>query len=513
MKAPLVAQVSLHDTDPNESRNVSLDPSNYSSWNRLVRATARIRRFCYNARQKTAAERLSGHINASEIRQAQLFLIRKSQENTYSRELRDLSKNSSVSVSSPLLKLRPVFCERSCLLKVGGRLGHIDMHPIILPTRHPVTRLITADCHERLLHAGTEHTVSQMRETYWVPRIRQLVKSVIRECRVCRRNFSQPRIPRMADVPPARLGIGESVWCHTGTDVFGPLMVKQRRSSVKRWIILFVSMSIRAVHMEILSNMTSDSMLCSLLRFSARRGSSVRHFYCDQGSNYIGSSRELKQLLKCFGNDENFVAALAKEGIDWHFNPPKASHMGGTWEIQVKAAKRSLMVVLRDRLVHEEVLSTAVCQVEYVMNSRPLSYTGDDPEAPQPLTANHFLHMNFSSSPVSVLVAVPATDVSCRKRWQQALALSHQLWQRWRREVLPTMTVAQKWHEERRNLQVGDVVLIVDWSAPRGQWPLGRVVEVFYGRDDRVRSARVKSKSGLLTRPSSHLCLLEESVS
>ena len=138
-------------------------------------------------------------------------------------------------------------------------------------------------------------------------------------------------------LPAAKLGSEESVWTHTGVDVFGPILMKQRRSRIKRWVIIFVSLPIRAVHLEPLLSLSTDSMLCSFLRFDERRGKAVKHLYCDSGSNFIGAEREIKKLLL----DLKFREGLNSQSgslVEWHFNVPKAFHMGGSWEIQIKAA-------------------------------------------------------------------------------------------------------------------------------------------------------------------------------
>ena len=100
-------------------------------------------------------------------------------------------------------------------------------------------------------------------------------------------------------------------------------------------------------------------------------------------------------------------------------------------------------------------------------------------------------------------------DLVSRKKWRQGHILDEHYWNRWLREYLPTLQQRQKWHVPRRNLEIDDLVLVADDNVQRGNWPLGRVMKVIQGRYGRVRSAKIKTKSTVLHRPITKLCLLE----
>ena len=174
--------------------------------------------------------------------------------------------------------------------------------------------------------------------------------------------------------------------------------------------------------------------------------------------------------------------------------PPRASHFGGAWERLIKSVKRSLRLVLQDHVIHEDTLHTSLCEIESVLNSRPISYVGDDASNPSPLTPNHFLH--HSSTVVAPPNVSDPADSNCRKRWRESQLITQHLWSRWRKEYLPSLTVSNKWKEECRSLQKNDVVLIVDKNAPRGCWPIARVVEAHIGRNGRVRHETLKQSPG-----------------
>ena len=184
--------------------------------------------------------------------------------------------------------------------------------------------------------------------------------------------------------------------------------------------------------------------------------------------------------------------------------------MGGAWERMVASVKRALKVVIGNQVTTDEVLATVLSEVEYIVNSRPLTHVSSDPRDPEALTPNHIL-LGRPSPHFPPGVFTPE-DMTCRKRWKQAQAIASHFWKRWVKEYLPTLTCREKWKEVRRNLCTGDVVLVVDPNAPRGYWPLARVTKVFEGRDGQIRSAEVQNASGsCFTRPVTKLCLLEES--
>ena len=132
---------------------------------------------------------------------------------------------------------------------------------------------------------------------------------------------------------------------------------------------------------------------------------------------------------------------MTAEGIEFHFNPPKASHMGGAWESLIKGVKRSLRIVLQDKSVHQDTLHTILYEVESAMNSRPLSYVSDQTGI-IPLTPNHFLH--HTATVVSPPNISREDDHLSKKRWLQSQLTAQHLWQRWRREYLPTLSIANK---------------------------------------------------------------------
>lgn len=297
----------------------------------------------------------------------------------------------------------------------------------------------------------------------------------------------------MGDLPPERLQVCPP-FTYVGLDVFGPWLVAARRTrggqtENKRWVIMFSCMSSRAVHVELIESMDASSCINALRRFFAIRGP-AKKLWSDCGTNFIGASKELR--MDSSQQDPSFQRYLSEQGCVWEFNPPHASHMGGCWERMIGTARRildSIMLQLNTRLTHK-VLSTLMAEVTAIMNARPLVPVSTDPDNPLILSPSMLLTQKSGVPP-------PPGDFSEKdlytKQWRQVQALANQFWTRWRREYLPCLQRRQKWTSLRRDLQVGDVVLLRDKQAARNYWPMARVITTFPGKDGHVRKVEVKT--------------------
>jgi len=313
----------------------------------------------------------------------------------------------------------------------------------------------------------------------------------------------------MSNLPSTRLSVGNPPFYSTGIDYFGPMTVKVGRSRQKRWGCLFTCLTVRAVHLELVESLTTDSCINAIRRFIGRRGV-PNTITSDCGTNFKGADRELRESLRDI--DQESISNFATDNhFTWHFNPPESPHMGGAWERMVRSVKTALRVILKEQLVGDFTLMTVLTEVESILNSRPLTPLSEDVEDFECLTPNHLLLGRQSSSqPPGVFYEL---DMSLRKRWRQSQYLADQFWKRWRREYLPTLQIRPKWNVEQRNVSVGDLVLVVEDGVKRSKWKTGRVESVMPGQDGRVRVARVKTSTGSYVRPSAKLCLLEETCS
>ena len=442
-------------------------------------------------------------ITVTEMEDSLRDLIRCVQRQEFSSEWKALRENRPIPASSKLRKLDPML--HKGVICVGGRLDNADgddasKHPIVLPSHH-LSRLIIRDVHERNAHVGCNHTLAHLRKKYFILKGYSLVSSVLSGCVACKKHHSKPMQQKMGNLPKERIEADKPPFTYVGVDYFGPMNVKFRRGTVKRYGCLFTCLVTRAVHLEVACALDSDSFLMALHRFIARRGKPQKIF-SDNGTNFVGAERELTQEIQAI-NSNKLRNEMLVAAIEWSFNPPHAPHMGGAWERLVRSVKELLRHLVGDRLLTDEELQSFFCEAEKILNDRPLTRMGSDARDPTPLTPSDMLLLRGNSS-------MSLTEAnSIRRRWQVVQQLANRFYERFVSEYIPELQVRQKWCAEKENLKPGDVVLVADEETPRGKWPLGIVKNVELGADGLVRAANVKTTDKERRRPIHKLVLLE----
>ena len=279
----------------------------------------------------------------------------------------------------------------------------------------------------------------------------------------------------MADLPEDRMSAAPP-FTHCAVDYFGPLMVKEGRKDLKRYGVLFTCLSSRAVHLESAISVETDSFVNALRRFIARRGP-VKSMRSDQGTNLVGAVNELRENLKKMDQEKVKEYLLRHRSADWlpqwSFNPPSASHMGGSWERLIRTTRTILVALTREQghVLNDESLRTLLAEVENIVNSRPLTFPTDDPQdLSGPLTPNHLL-----TTKSKVVLPPPGEfqteDMYSRKQWRRVQYLTEVFWSRWKREYLQTLQVRGKWNRPQRNVKVGDIVLVKMKERPEIHGP------------------------------------------
>ena len=484
---------------------------NYSSWSKLVAVMGWIKRFISNCkiRIKKEKEINLSNLTSNEIRRAEEETEKIVQKEVYFKEIKLIEENQQLHKQSHLIKFSP-FLDENGVLRVGGRLKNAKllysaMHQMILPSNHQISKLLIAHFQKKYAHCGRKYLLGIIRQTFWIIKGRSLLRSLLAKCIICKKRKAKSSSTIMGNLPKGRLAINSPPFCETGVDYFGPIKVKILRSTIKRWGCIFTCMTTRAIHLEVADSLSTDSFINTLERFMNRRGQ-PKTIYSDCGSNFKGANNELAQELGKLQQDE--VGKFAcRRGFDWKFNPPSAPHMGGVWERMIRTVKNSLSTILQDQLVSDFTLITVFTEVEALVNSRPITHVSDDIEDLEALTPNHFL-LGRASANLSPAYSYD-NDISHRKRWKRAQALTNHFWPRWLREYLPTVTTKSKWTEVSSNIKVGDLVLVLEKDTQRGKYPLARVTDVFPGDDGMVRVVNVKTKNGIFRRPITKLCLLD----
>ncbi|XP_075235078.1 uncharacterized protein LOC142332516 [Lycorma delicatula] len=300
----------------------------------LVCKFSSISRFIYNCRNK---KKKTGNLNTADIQDSLQTCIWMVQQQVYCQEINDLRSTSTVPKKSELLNLHPFLDDRN-IIRVGGRLNNADLEydQIILPPKHHLTMLIIKAEHLRLLHVAPQLLLASLRLRYWIPRARKVIRSVIHNCVTCFLFKAASANQLMGQLPKHRVEISRP-FLNSGVDYAGPFQIKywnpRSKITTKCYVAIFVCLATHAIHIELVSNLTSQAFLAALRRFSARRGH-VANLYSDNGTNFVAANNELNSLRKLshdkeFNTDiENYAAKLQ---LKWHFIPANSHHFGGLW--------------------------------------------------------------------------------------------------------------------------------------------------------------------------------------
>lgn len=460
----------------------------YSSFNKTIRMVAYLTRFKNNCQQKHE-QRTSGAITVEEFDYARIIVIKALQKEVYYDEIKSLKAGKALNAKSHILNLTPCLDKRG-LLCVGGRIQESNTSdefksPILMP-KHTLTNVLIHDTHLETLHGQTQLVLNSLRTKYWIPKGRALVSATINKCQRCHRFKQASGNQLMGNLPKVRI-LPAPPFASTGIDYAGPFLTKlstgRTTKSVKTYIAVFVCMVTKAMHLELVTGLTTDAFLAAYRRFTARRGH-CKEVYTDNGTNFVGAHRALALEYKLAIQEatEHAAQLLASDGIKWHFIPPRAPHFGGLWEAAVKSVKKHLKIVLTDKLLSFEEFSTILCRVEACVNSRPLSQLTSDPNDLEALTPGHFLIGRAITAPPET-----STNISLHRRWNLIKQLQDDIWERWQNEYLANLLIRGKWNVQRPNLKIGELVLAKDENLPPLKWPLARVSKLYEGEDGLVR--------------------------
>ncbi|XP_058816425.1 uncharacterized protein LOC131679707 [Topomyia yanbarensis] len=493
----------------------------FSSWTTLLRRTAVFARQASNWRRLAKKERpLSGPLTHEELVKAENYLYRIAQGDVFADEVAILKINAfsaekkRIPKSSSIYRVCPTLDNQN-LLRVQGRTGgckYIDVdasNPVILPHEHTITKLVVAHFHRQFHHQNHETVVNELRQHFYIPRLKVVYRRVRRECQQCNNDSATPCPPMMADLPEARLAAYTRPFTHTGLDYFGPMTVSIGRRTEKRWGVLATCLTTRAIHLQVAYSLSTDSCIMALRNIFSRRGTpSV--IYSDRGTNFKGAEKVLEEAIRNIDQDK-LVTEFTSRHTEWRFNPPSAPHMGGAWERLIRTVKQNLSKVIASRVVTAEVLENALNEVENIVNSRPLTNIPVDGDLSPVLTPNHFLLQ--SSNGLKPLITFDDSSRALKNNYETSQILANSFWKQWLRDYLPTITRRSKWFVAMKPIEVNDIVIVADPKFPRNYWPKGRVIATKVASDGQVRSATVQTVSGgIYERPTVKLAVLDVGV-
>ncbi|XP_062713451.1 uncharacterized protein LOC134290347 [Aedes albopictus] len=492
--------------------------SRYSSFSKLRRSVAywmRYFRALKAASQKTSIESFQS-LTTVDFREADIALCRLAQRDSFPEEMSNFRSRKNPPTSSPLKWLKPKMSKEG-VIRVGGRLGSAAVSedvkfPIVLSSKHPMSALLAKFYHQMLLHAGPQLMLATIRQKFWIIGGRNLVRRTYHQCHTCFRSKPVLVQQSIADLPSSRV-TPTRPFAVCGIDYCGPVYIKspvRNRAPRKAYIAIFVCFATRAVHIELVSDLSTPAFLAALRRFVARRGR-MKEIHSDNGTAFKGAANELRRIYEMLKSNEadrkQVLDWCAENEIVWRFIPPRAPHFGGLWEAAVKSAKNHLLREIGTVNVSYEDMCTLLAQIEMCLNSRPLVPIPTDPSDLEVLTPGHFLiGTSLQAVPEHNLCDIPDNRLThfelTQKRFQR-------IWSRWVPEYLQQLQSRATKCKTPVTIKPGAVVVIKDDNLPPIQWPLGKITKVHPGKDGVVRVVTLRtSTSEDFVRPVAKIALL-----
>lgn len=439
----------------------------------------------------------------------------------YQAEMEALEAGEGLLKSSSLLKVTP-FLDEHGLMRAKGRvpLGVTRDPPIILPKQAPLTKLLMMQAHQKCAHQGANWTKFYFANKYWCSKMELLSRQVSSSCVLCQKMRKAVLGQSVGELPPWRMEETPRPFTYVGVDYAGPIWSYKaatirdgRRKLVtkekdkKLYVILYTCMQIRAVHLELVDSQAVEPLNMATRRFMGRKGR-PKVFYSDNAKSFHRAATEL-EVLQELHSSAGVRKTLQSEGIRWLFMPERAPWWGGLHERLVGVMKNVLRVTLQGCYTQEEI-HTFLVEAEALVNSRPLGKVAGDPGEPLPVTPSELLYgYKVVDSPVPSIGA-QGTATGIKRLWARRQHLIRAARARFVKDYLQLLREIRKTEATREEpLQVGDLVLYEDGNAKRTEWPMGRVLELFTGRDGLVRAALIKTAAGNTRRPLQKLVVLE----
>jgi hypothetical protein len=371
---------------------------------------------------------------------------------------------------------------------------------VVLPRSHPYSRLYAEHIHN-IAHRGVNADIAKVRLEYWIVGIARLMRSIRYSCTTCRKREGKLQQQIMAPLPAERLKPAP-MWHNTGVDLFGPFQIRgevNKRTMGKGYGVIFTCLLTRGVFIDIATDYSTDGFLMVLRRFVSLRGYPAK-IYSDPGSQLKAASKELSEMFQLFDWDR-IKQVGARNGLEWIFSPADSPWYNGCCESLIRSVKKCIYHAIGDAKVTFSEMQTVMYESANIVNERPIGTTPTSVEDGTYLCPNDLMLGRSSNK-------VPAGEfdltINSRRRLYFVQRVCDSFWKKWITSYFPSLLERPKWHHERRNLCVGDVVIIQDTELKRSQWKLGIVTQANEADDKRVRRVKVEyvnvSSGGGVTR-------------
>ena len=484
------------------------DINGYSEFNKVIRVT----NYCFKFINKC-----KGNIKYDALKYWLLHI----QKKEFPEEISLLQTNNpkfKPGVNLSLISDLNLFLDSEGIIRCKGRISKSDLtynskNPVLLPRENHLTNLIIKDVHNRVHHMGISQTLNELRKNYWIPKGRVSVKSVLNTCTICKRIHSHSyKTPGPPQLPNERVNFSYPFET-TGIDYTGAVNLNLNNLVLKSYVVLFTCTATRAVALDVVPDLTTESFISCFRRFSSKYNT-PRVVWSDNALYFKGGEKEIQNLF----DDQTFQNYLTQSNIKWKYIPVKSPWYGSIWERSIQTVKNCIKKSVGLRHISFFEFITLLAEIENVVNNRPLTYVSNNINDLEPLTPNHLLKgKSISQLPENINVEEPEWSLDSQQvknMFSNRLKTKQIFIKRWKEEYLTSLRDQHKsinnqyWED---TIKVGDIVLIHD-TTPRLSWSLGRVVDLFPGEDGVIRVAKLKTANGETIRDITLLYPLETTL-
>ena len=454
-----------------------------SSWTKAVRVLAWMLRYvdCRHIRRIKP-------LTAEEVARAKKLLIKYSQREL----LPDLEQ--AAKGKGKFRKLCPMLDEDG-IWRVGSRLKVVPFTldaklPALLPNKHRITLLVMRKAHQHS-HLRQDGTVARFRcDGFWTIRSGNLAKSIVEKCVTCRELDHRTLKQQMGSIPEDRLN-DPFAWSYCQLDLFGPFKCRgdvNARTTKKTWGVIVEDTNSGAVHLDIVQDYSAPAVILSLRRFGSLRGW-PGVINTDPGSQLESAGGRFEAWWSAMG--ESLRTFSGSKNFKWNLSPADSPWRQGKAERRIAIVKRCLALAIGDSRVTPVELQTILMEVANICNERPIGLSKPRADGTYSLITPNQLLLGRSKNILPDDTEI-VDDLPMKARYRIVHDVTTDFWKRWSAEVSPSLVVRQKWHEQSRNLRIGDLVRICEPSKLKAKYKLGIVDAVTISSDGNVRSAIVR---------------------
>ena len=479
-----------------------MDLERFGSYFKLIDTTVLVFKFLFLGGRGKLLEKLK-YDYSNYAKAATKYWVRLEQLAYYPQEVENCPVGAYASKvgtnSSNIMRSFRLFKDEDGLMRVSSRIQNDVIpwearNPVLLPPDSKFTRLYVEMVHRVSLHVGYRQTLTNIRQQYFIPRGRKLVRSVISKCVICLKaegkfypTLASPPLPdfRLCQMDP---------FTNCGVDFAGPVKVKEKGKLVsKGYIMLLTCASTRAVALELILGLTVQDMTLGFRRFCARMNTVPTLMVSDNAATFKRAAKELEEVFA----SPKMEKYLNGRRIKWQFYLQRCPWWGGFIERMVQSVKKSLRKVVGEAYLSYIEFNTILLEVESLINARPITWDYDDPNEPGPIAPSDLLYGRpFKQFPPMHEVKVDGKlPQMCKGRLRYLEKVKTHWWDRWQNEYLKELQEVHTHRKVSNNEKaavVGDVVLVRNQNLPRGSWKLGVISEVKPGKDGLIRTAKVE---------------------